>query len=82
MYIFLLSLPYGSVSQAPENCPTHWPEGMQLAALIHHELRIFNVFNLFQSVRSFVRTLVHGIKNEYLIGRHNDVTANMTTLAV
>ena len=34
------------------------------------------------SVRSFVHVLVRGIKNGHLIGRHNDVTANMAALAV
>ena len=43
---------------------------------------ILNIFNLFQSVCSFVRLLVRGIKNGHLIGRRNDVTANMAALAV
>ena len=43
---------------------------------------ILNIFNLFQSVRSFVRLLVRGSKNRHLIGRRNDVTANMANLAV
>ena len=43
---------------------------------------ILNIFNLFQSVRSFVRLLVRGIKNGHLIGRRNEVTANMAALAV
>ena len=43
---------------------------------------ILNIFNLFQSVRSFVRLLVRGIKNGHLIGRRNKVTANMAALAV
>ena len=30
----------------------------------------------------FVRVLVRGIKNRHLIGRRNDVTTNMATLAV
>ena len=43
---------------------------------------ILNIFNLFQSVRSFVRLLCVAFKNRYLIGRRNDVTANMAALAV
>ena len=39
---------------------------------------IFNIFNLFQSVRPPVR----GIKNGHLIGRRNDVTEDMAALAV
>ena len=38
------------------------------------ELIILNIFNLFQSVR--------GIKNGILIGRRNDITANMAALAL
>ena len=41
-----------------------------------------NIFNLFQSVHSFVNLLVRGIKNGHLIGRRNDLTANMAALAV
>ena len=41
-----------------------------------------NIFNLFQSVRLFVRVLVRGIKNGHLIGRCNGVTTNMAALAV
>ena len=38
--------------------------------------------NRAKSVLSFFRLLVLGIKNGHLIGRHNDVTANMAALAV
>ena len=33
-------------------------------------------------MHSFVRLLVHGIKNGHLIGQRNDITANMAVLAV
>ena len=45
-------------------------------------LGIPNILNFFQSVHPFVRLLVRGIKYGHLIGRHNDVTANMAALAV
>ena len=45
-------------------------------------LGIPNIFNLFQSVHSFILLLVRGIKNGHLIGRRNDVTTNMAALAV
>ena len=43
---------------------------------------ILNIFNLFQSVRLFICACVHGIKKRHLIGRRNDVAANMVALAV
>ena len=44
--------------------------------------RLLVYFNLSSlCVRSFVRLLVRGIKNGHLIGRRNDVTANMAALA-
>ena len=47
-------------------------------------LSISLIYLIFSSlyVHSFVRLLVHGIKNMHLVGRRNDVTTNMAILAV
>ena len=54
----------------------HVQHSCDLAGKIEHGIiYILNIFNLFQSVCLFIRTLVRGIKNGHLIGQRNDVTA-------